>query len=243
MGFIRNLASILTLGIIDDTYNHEKRKEHLAQIEKEMQEEKRRKNTPVYFEYPLTKNRFSELAVIAGKQIKRLWIETDGAIVIGTVKTVSGISEWQFKLDFNDYGSITGRCWSLLCENSDSNIPDKFYNIFYSLIERELNESENNHQKDDSNNSFSDFVFCQNCGNIISNQPEFSDECDYCVCKKCGEYSFNPRIYSGERYPGVYWFCDNCNDLLNKQKDFKDSCEKWRCKRCGYINLIDSDHF
>ena len=43
-------------------------------------------------------------------------------MVYGTVRTQSGLSEWDFKVDFNDYGHITGKYW-LSSDNDDSNIP------------------------------------------------------------------------------------------------------------------------
>lgn len=49
------------------------------------------------------------------------------------VQSQSGISEWEFWVDFNDYGHITGRFW-WHTDNSDSNIPEKFGDIISSFI-------------------------------------------------------------------------------------------------------------
>jgi len=82
--------------------------------------------------------------------------------------------------------------------------------------------------------------FCQHCGEAFDD--DFSPLLDYYICKHCGEITFNPKIYSGEKYPGVYWFCDKCNVLLNTQYGFRDNCKKWKCKSCGYKNYIDEKH-
>lgn len=59
----------------------------------------------------------------ATRGIKRLNdIKIDEACVLGTVLSNSGLSEWKFKIDFNDRGEITGD-YSLYCENEDSGIP------------------------------------------------------------------------------------------------------------------------
>ena len=66
---------------------------------------------------------FSKMVKFATRGIKRLNnIEIDEACVFGTVLSNSGLSEWKFKIDFNDRGEITGD-YALYCENEDSSIP------------------------------------------------------------------------------------------------------------------------
>ena len=43
--------------------------------------------------------------------------------MFGTVKTNSGINDWNFKLDFNDYGKISGQYWISFDNNKESDIP------------------------------------------------------------------------------------------------------------------------
>lgn len=70
----------------------------------------------------------------SGRHIKRLTdLSINGPVVYGTVRTNSGLSEWDFKLDFNDYGHITGRYW-LIYGNEDSSIPIKVAEKISSMI-------------------------------------------------------------------------------------------------------------
>lgn len=58
-----------------------------------------------------------------GKGIRRITsLYAEGAMVYGTVRSNSGISDWCFRIDFNDYGKLTGAYW-LSTGNIDSNIP------------------------------------------------------------------------------------------------------------------------
>lgn len=86
-------------------------------------EEQERGNTPCVFSENLTEEMFQRIAIGEAKNIKRLWVEVNGAKVYGNVKSASGISTWSFTLDFNDFGAVTGRYWKRT-ENADSQIPD-----------------------------------------------------------------------------------------------------------------------
>lgn len=98
------------------------------------EEERRRKNTPCYFNDGISKEQFDVIVKRASKHIKRLTkLTVDGAIVHGTVRTQSGLSEWNFEIDFNDYGHITGRYW-ISSDNSDSNIPSHIADNITKMI-------------------------------------------------------------------------------------------------------------
>ena len=86
-------------------------------------EEDRRKNTPCRFDGAISETNFHSIVKKAAKPIKRLKImEIEGPVVYCSVKSTSGITTWEFTLDFNDYGEITGKCWCKT-ENKDSKIP------------------------------------------------------------------------------------------------------------------------
>lgn len=71
-----------------------------------------------------------------GKGLRRITsLYAEGTIVYGTVRSQSGISEWCFKIDFNDYGSLTGTYW-LSTDNNDSSIPK----IVANRIAQQINE-------------------------------------------------------------------------------------------------------
>lgn len=95
-----------------------------AKLKKAIATEKRRQNTP--FRYPdyLTHEQFEEIARVSIKPMKRKFSNfgvVDGKFW-GTIISQSGISEWDFIVDFNDFGKLTGEYW-LQSENSDSIIP------------------------------------------------------------------------------------------------------------------------
>lgn len=88
-------------------------------------EERKRKSIPCDFTEGISKEEFESIARQSGKRIKRLSALTiDGTVVRGTVQSQSGISEWTFTVDFNDYGKISGKYW-ISTTNSDSDIPKK----------------------------------------------------------------------------------------------------------------------
>lgn len=92
--------------------------------QKEREEEERRKSCEMQFENGLTQEDFERVAKSCAKTIKRI-ISCD---VVGThiyceVRSQSGITDWSFDLDFNDYGNLTGNYWKET-ENTGSSIPD-----------------------------------------------------------------------------------------------------------------------
>ena len=90
---------------------------------KDSAEEKKRKNTPCNFDNGLLQSEFNAIVENACNSIKRVTeFSIDGPIVRGTVRSQSGISNWHFTIDFNDYGKITGKYW-LSSKNDKSQIP------------------------------------------------------------------------------------------------------------------------
>lgn len=96
----------------------------IKDVRKSAVEEIKRKNTTCNFNDGISEEEFKTIVKIATKNIKRLSkLSTSGPVVYGTVRSQSGISEWCFNIDYNDYGHITGRYW-LSSDNHNSNIPD-----------------------------------------------------------------------------------------------------------------------
>ena len=111
MGFITTALIVGTVGV------------GAALLIKESLKELDRKSTPCNFDNGISQEEFNEIIKNECQEIKRI---TDFTVSDNTlrayVKSQSGISEWKFKIDFNDYGRITGKYW-IYNENSDSNIP------------------------------------------------------------------------------------------------------------------------
>jgi hypothetical protein len=114
MGFLDKLGYAAAGGIAIFAINR---------VLKNNAEEKRRKNTRCFFDGIITKEYFYEVSYNAKSKIKKnMTLEISGPIVSGTVISQSGLSKWNFTVDFNDYGKITGKYW-INSENNDSIIP------------------------------------------------------------------------------------------------------------------------
>lgn len=101
-----------------------------------LEEEERRKNTVCKFDdEKLSQKEFENFIIQNCKRIKRINnITVNGPIINGTVRSQSGISSWEFTIDFNDYGRITGRYW-IFSNNKDSVIPTAIANMVKEHIE------------------------------------------------------------------------------------------------------------
>lgn len=100
---------------------------------KDNAEQERRRNTPFTFPLCMSEEDFRTTAIQIGKKIKRVEISTSGPVIHGVVTTQSGLNTWKFTVDFNDYGSLTGKYW-LNSENSDSSIPQTVANRMVEAI-------------------------------------------------------------------------------------------------------------
>lgn len=102
--------------------------------ERKAQRESKRKSCVYNFDEGLSKEDFNEIVFSCTKKIKRIEnVEINGLAICVTVSSVSGISSWDFVLDFNDYGKLTGKCYSK-SENSDSDIPKKLNELIYDKL-------------------------------------------------------------------------------------------------------------
>jgi len=73
---------------------------------------------------------FEALAQTAARRTKRVRsVSVQGARVFATVESQSKLTDWNFEVDFNNWGHVTGRS-----ENNDSAIPEYYANTLSSLI-------------------------------------------------------------------------------------------------------------
>lgn len=97
-------------------------------------EEEKRKRKRCCFNDGISEEIFHQIVKQSVRYIKRLtYFYIDGSIVYGTVRANSGLSEWNFKIDFNDYGHITGKYW-LESDNVESNVPTIIAERISSMI-------------------------------------------------------------------------------------------------------------
>lgn len=128
---------------IKDEREKEIERERQEEIEREDRKRRReiaRQNTACFFQDGISRLEFETLAHHIAKRIKRLEVTVNGPVVIGTVESQSGISTWQFKADFNDFGHITGSWWITQRENYDSNIPNRYAELMSGAIREKLND-------------------------------------------------------------------------------------------------------
>ncbi len=108
---------------------------YLAKKTREIsEEEKRRKATPCKFNDGISKGQFDDLVEKSARYLQNITdLSIDGPVVSATVRSHSGLSEWDFEIDYNDYGHITGRYW-LSTENHDSSLPQKLADNISAMI-------------------------------------------------------------------------------------------------------------
>lgn len=77
---------------------------------------------------------FKSLADEVAGQISRIKsISIYGAVVYATVESQTGLSDWEFNIDFNNWGHIDGTYWTY-SENDDSSIPKYFGKTLSSKV-------------------------------------------------------------------------------------------------------------
>lgn len=114
MGFLGVVGAIAAVGVVG-LFAH--------QNWQNAERDRERRETPCHFNEGISESDFCEIAGSAKKGVSRIRsIHVNGPTVCGVVRSQSGISEWRFELDFNDWGHITGQYW-VRSENSDSQIP------------------------------------------------------------------------------------------------------------------------
>ena len=136
---------------------------------------------PCGFSDGITQELFEMIAKVVVNDVKRISETTvDGSDVYCTVRSNSKLSEWSFKIDFNDFGHLTGRYW-ITSDNEDSNIPkyvaENIRGMILSYPEGLLRVME----KNNGNNDADGLQYCPYCGRKNSYQnPKY---CTYCGAK------------------------------------------------------------
>ena len=109
---------------------------------KREEEEKRRRTSSCHFDNGISEDEFHEIVLFQAKRIKRITdVRFLGLAVAYSVRSNSGISDWWFITDFNDYGFLTGKYW-LKTNNSDSSIPKTIASRISEEVCRRLNNNE-----------------------------------------------------------------------------------------------------
>jgi nitrate reductase NapE component len=130
------------------------------------------KNVSKSYSYGISRELFEAIVMKSKRRIKRLRnVSVNGTTVYGTVISQKGITEWNFQIDFNDCGHITGN-YLLTSENGDSNIPERFANRISTIIQEHLETSKynvgSNIMASDNINQEDEFDYEQNQDNIMT---------------------------------------------------------------------------
>lgn len=114
----------------------------VAMLVKDSIKELDRKGTPCNFDNGISRTEFNEIVEKELKAIKRINdFSINDTVIRARVRSQSGISEWRFTVDFNDYGKITGNYW-LNSKNNDLQIPESVA----ESIKKSIISFSNNHQ-------------------------------------------------------------------------------------------------
>lgn len=82
------------------------------------------------------------------------------------------------------------------------------------------------------------YYWCTKCGAILNDYSCFNPNNPFCDCPNCGARMFDPKVYQGERFKGVFWHCKECEALLNIQEGFRDIYGNWKCTVCSSVNNL-----
>lgn len=103
---------------------------------RQAEEEQRRKNSPLVFDPRLGYQDFQNLVGEIAKTTPRLvGIRISGLVVVLEVRSNSGLTTWSARIDYNDYGHLTGRYW-LTSDNTQSPIPRFFADAVRAEIQK-----------------------------------------------------------------------------------------------------------
>lgn len=104
--------------------------------EKKKEAEEVRRSCSFILYPPFSEMVFFNTALGVCKRIKRIKdIVIVGPVVECVVTSQSGITDWSFSIDFNDYGDLTGRYW-IYNENYDSQIPERVAEMIVEELEK-----------------------------------------------------------------------------------------------------------
>ena len=116
-------------------------RQYLANLHEQEAEWKRvravnskRRDMPCFFNDGLPFDVFEEMAKSAGRKIKRINnVSVYGGIISCNVESQTGYTDWDFNVDFNDWGHVTGTFWTTT-DNYDSSIPKHYGKTVSGLI-------------------------------------------------------------------------------------------------------------
>lgn len=108
------------------------------ETKRQAEEEQRRKDSPLVFDTRLSYQDFQNLVGEIAKTTPRvIGVRISGLVVFLEVRSNSGLTTWSARIDFNDYGHLTGRYW-LTTDNDQSPIPEFVANAVKAEIQKRV---------------------------------------------------------------------------------------------------------
>lgn len=186
-------------------------------LEKRLQKKDlERRNMTCMFSGSLSAERFEKIVYLASKNITRLEkVVVEGPVIYGTVLSQSGSSHWNFILDFNNYGNVTGKYW-IESSNEDSNIPKYLANNIQYLIMHndQIIETPRKRKKVDITN-----IECPMCGDILNYQYGFESWKVASYCYKCGTYCEWASGFMKPPYKSTLSFPKETMDYVDEEEN------------------------
>ena len=100
---------------------------------------KRYQRYPSRFQNDISEDEFKKIVIRAAKRIRRLTVlSIDGPLVYCRVLTQSGINVWDFELNYDDHGHITGKYRFIRVGNNAKNV--SIHISFAELIRSDIEE-------------------------------------------------------------------------------------------------------
>lgn len=172
---------LIVFGLVFFIIIHKNRKEE----KKRREETARRKSLWNGFMDDISEEDFINIVTSCIRPSNRIKeITTKGPIVYGTVYTQSRLSEWDFEIDFNDYGHITGSYW-LTSDNDDSSIPRHIAESIKEALKKAISDYSDDSPKkefiyDDPEKDiiYKEYKFCPYCGKPVANPKAV--HCTFC---------------------------------------------------------------
>ena len=132
-----------------------------------------------YYDGRITEKAFYDIVSRVGNDFKRLtYLDAEIPNVYGGVRSQSGISDWYFKIDFNDNGKITGR-FKIQSDNTDSNIPEEVANRISKGIRAYFIYMDDGHDQNISQQEeWEEVEDSEQCDQKEWEEVEDSEQCD-----------------------------------------------------------------
>lgn len=207
MGLFRQFFHYATLGIVDSDEQHEERL-------KRAEEEAKRKATHFDFTNKLQKAKYEEIIFKTAAKFKRISIEEiNYQFVTCRVSSSSGASCWYFKIDFNDYGELSGRYWWVYSQNNDATIDKTFADTLSDNIHNFVHNNVNftgEEETIESRNEPSNITVSKQKVNI-SFDENGNCVCDYEIITKINNAFLNESL-------------SLLKEVLRERKEIYDSC-------------------